>query len=78
MVLFAKVVLSTLALLPFFVFIEKRLGQHCQKIRISLHLETLAGNVARILLNRKKDLMKSLYNNVYLQAYFEYKRLEKI
>ena len=28
MVLFAKVVLSTLALLPFFVFIEKRLGQH--------------------------------------------------
>ena len=49
-----------------------------QKIRISLHLETLAGNVARILLNRKKDLMKSLYNNVYLQAYFEYKRLEKI
>ena len=45
---------------------------------ISLHLETLAGNVARILLNRKKDLMKSLYNNVYLQAYFEYKRLEKI
>ena len=29
MVLFAKVVLSTLALLPFFVFIEKRLGQHC-------------------------------------------------
>ena len=29
MVLFAKVVISTLALLPFFVFIEKRLGQHC-------------------------------------------------
>ena len=29
MVLFAKVVHSTLALLPFFVFIEKRLGQHC-------------------------------------------------
>lgn len=28
MVLFAKVVHSTLALLPFFVFIEKRLGQH--------------------------------------------------
>ena len=28
MVLFAKVVISTLALLPFFVFIEKRLGQH--------------------------------------------------
>ena len=28
-VLFAKVVISTLALLPFFVFIEKRLGQHC-------------------------------------------------
>ena len=28
MVLIAKVVLSTLALLPFFVFIEKRLGQH--------------------------------------------------
>jgi len=27
-VLFAKVVLSTLALLPFYVFIEKRLGQH--------------------------------------------------
>ena len=26
--LFAKVVHSTLALLPFFVFIEKRLGQH--------------------------------------------------
>ena len=49
-----------------------------QKIRISLHLETLVGNVARILLNRKKDLMKSLYNNVYLQAYFEYKQLEKI
>ncbi|EDY96322.1 hypothetical protein BACPLE_00758 [Phocaeicola plebeius DSM 17135] len=49
-----------------------------QKIRIRLHLETLIGNVARILLNRKKDLMKSLYNNVYLQAYFEYKRLEKI
>lgn len=49
-----------------------------QKIRISLHLETLIGNVARILLNRKKDLMKSLYNNVYLQVYFEYKRLEKI
>ena len=33
MVLFAKVVHSTLALLPFFVFIEKRLGQHC----IGLH-----------------------------------------
>lgn len=28
MVLFAKVVISTLALLPFFVFIEKRLGQY--------------------------------------------------
>ncbi len=49
-----------------------------QKIRISLHLEILARNVARILLNREKDLMTSLYNNVYLQAYFEYKRLEKI
>ena len=32
MVLFAKVVISTLALLPFFVFIEKRLGQHCAAI----------------------------------------------
>lgn len=32
MVLFAKVVHSTLALLPFFVFIEKRLGQHCTTI----------------------------------------------
>ena len=31
MVLFAKVVHSTLALLPFFVFIEKRLGQHWRK-----------------------------------------------
>ena len=49
-----------------------------QKIRITQHLEILARNVARILLNREKDLMTSLYNNVYLQAYFEYKRLEKI
>ena len=32
MVLFAKVVHSTLALLPFFVFIEKRLGQYCAKV----------------------------------------------
>ena len=34
MVLFAKVVLSTLALLPFFVFIEKRLGQHWERVCI--------------------------------------------
>ena len=36
MVLFAKVVISTLALLPFFVFIEKRLGQHCPPIQFSI------------------------------------------
>ena len=35
MVLFAKVVLSTLALLPFFVFIEKRLGQHWVQVYLS-------------------------------------------
>ena len=39
MVLFAKVVISTLALLPFFVFIEKRLGQHWPTIQELLLLD---------------------------------------
>lgn len=38
MVLFAKVVISTLALLPFFVFIEKRLGQHWSFSQISFSI----------------------------------------
>ena len=40
MVLFAKVVHSTLALLPFFVFIEKRLGQHwiVSYLKLFIHL----------------------------------------
>ena len=41
MVLFAKVVHSTLALLPFFVFIEKRLGQHWRKIEKRSEVEML-------------------------------------
>ncbi|EJW90727.1 hypothetical protein EVA_21167 [gut metagenome] len=42
MVLFAKVVHSTLALLPFFVFIEKRLGQHWSNRLILLSGKTFA------------------------------------
>ena len=38
MVLFAKVVHSTLALLPFFVFIEKRLGQHWYNIKLHAYV----------------------------------------
>ena len=54
MVLIAKVVLSTLALLPFLGFIEKRLGQHwCVNLKSDHYDKEIVSCIVLCLIGRK-------------------------